>query len=102
MGNGLTDGLLGFFAEAGSRPAATRFLLLRQKKPGKEKTTPAAGLSGRTHCAPEALRSDILPEVRRTPKACASCRAHALGVLRPAGGIRLATSRACGLGYVSN
>lgn len=30
-------------AEAGSRPAATRFLLLRQKKPGKEKTTLAAG-----------------------------------------------------------
>ena len=29
-------------SEAGSRPAATRFLLLRQKKPGKEKTTPAA------------------------------------------------------------
>jgi hypothetical protein len=31
------------FAEAAYRAAATRFLLLRQKKPGKEKTTLAAG-----------------------------------------------------------
>lgn len=43
---------------AGSRPAATPFLLLRQKKWGKEKTTPAAGLSGRTRYATASLRSN--------------------------------------------
>ena len=47
-----------FLAEAAYRAAATRFLLLRQKKPGKEKTTLAAGLSGRTLFALAALRSN--------------------------------------------
>ena len=45
-------------AEAAYRAAATRFLLLRQKKPGKEKTTLAACWSGGTHCAPASLRSN--------------------------------------------
>jgi hypothetical protein len=45
-------------AEAGSRPAATRFLLSCQKKPGKEKASLAGGRSGGTHCALAALRSN--------------------------------------------
>jgi hypothetical protein len=45
-------------SEAGSRPAATRFLLSCQKKPGKEKARLAGGLSGGTHCAPASLRSN--------------------------------------------
>ena len=38
-------------AEAGSRPAANRFLLSCQKKPGKENAHLAGGLSGGTRCA---------------------------------------------------
>jgi len=45
-------------SEAGSRPAATRFLLSCQKKPGKEKARLAGGWSGGTHCALAALRSN--------------------------------------------
>jgi hypothetical protein len=45
-------------AEATYRAAATRFLLLRQKKPGKEKARLAGGWSGGTHCAPASLRSN--------------------------------------------
>lgn len=56
----------------GSRPTAPRFLLLRQKKPGKEKTTPAAGLSARTRCSLAALRSNRLSEIRVFVLACAT------------------------------
>ena len=52
------------FSGAGSRPAATRFLLSCQKKPGKENARLAGGLSARTHFATTSLRSNRLSEIR--------------------------------------
>ena len=61
-----------FLAEAAYRAAATRFLLLRQKKPGKEKTTLAAGLSGGTRGVPSSLCSNSRRRSEGLPQGCAT------------------------------
>ena len=67
-----------FLAEAAYRAAATRFLLLRQKKPGKEKTTLAAGLSGETPCAPASLRSNSRRKYEASTNGARRLRARGL------------------------
>lgn len=63
-------------SEAGSRPAATRFLLSCQKKPGKEKARLAGGWSGGTRCAPAALRSNNRRKYVGTPEVGYDACAH--------------------------
>ena len=91
-------------AEAGSRPAATRLLLLRPKQPGFALARGAlivrspvrgdprngdagSGRSGRTPCATAMLRSNSCRKSEANPKACASWHAHALGLGCPLRGV---------------